>query len=68
MDRAASAQRGRHRGAHRDPLGVRFTVLWGLGHVAALVLLGTVAQHQLGAEHQYAAPPARAVPDREPTA
>ncbi|WP_327064153.1 hypothetical protein OG715_19460 [Kitasatospora purpeofusca] len=68
MERAASAQRGRHRGAHQDPLGVRFTVLWGLGHVAALVLLGTAAQHQLGAEQQFAAPPARAVPDREPTA
>ncbi|MCX4753475.1 hypothetical protein [Kitasatospora purpeofusca] len=43
-------------------------MLWGLGHVAALVLLGTAAQHQLGAEQQFAAPPARAVPDREPTA
>ncbi|MFF4926876.1 hypothetical protein ACFY4B_40455 [Kitasatospora sp. NPDC001261] len=68
MDRAASAQRGRHRGAHRDPLGVTFTLLWGLGHITTLVLLGTVAQHQLGADHQFAAPPARAVPDREPTA
>ncbi|MGW3227299.1 hypothetical protein [Kitasatospora sp. NPDC001095] len=68
MDRAASAQRGRHRGAHRDPLGVTFTALWGLGNLAALVLLGSVAQHQLGAEHQFAAPPAHALPDRAPTA
>ncbi|MFD4394914.1 hypothetical protein [Kitasatospora sp. NPDC058478] len=68
MDATANPQRGRHRGAHRDPLGVAFTVLWGLGHIVTLALLGTVAQHQLGAEQQFAAPPARTLPDREPVA
>ncbi|MFJ1703293.1 hypothetical protein [Kitasatospora sp. NPDC088346] len=68
MDTAVNPQRGRHRGAHRDPLGTVLTALWGLGHIATLALLGTAAQHQLGAEPQFAAPPARAVPDREPTA
>ncbi|KJK56032.1 hypothetical protein [Saccharothrix sp. ST-888] len=67
MAASANPQRGRHRGAHRDPLGTAFTVLWGLGHVVTLALLGIVAQHQLDAEHQFAAPPARVLPDREPT-
>ncbi|MFJ9459133.1 hypothetical protein ACIRST_29105 [Kitasatospora sp. NPDC101447] len=68
MDAAVNPQQGRHRGTHRDPLGTVLTVLWGLGHIATLALLGTAAQHQLGAEHQFAAPPTRTLPDRESTA
>jgi len=59
--------RGRHRGEHRDPLDATLAAIWALGHIAALTLLGITAQHQLGADHQSAAPPARSLPDREST-
>jgi hypothetical protein len=36
---------GRHRGAHRDPLGTALTGFWVLGHVAAALLLGTSVLH-----------------------
>ncbi|MEV7357321.1 hypothetical protein [Kitasatospora sp. NPDC091276] len=66
MDAVEHSQQSRHRGAHQDPVGRALAVVWGLGHVVTLALLGIVAQHQLDAEHQFAAPPARALPDREP--
>ncbi|WP_030061875.1 MULTISPECIES: hypothetical protein [Streptomyces] len=59
-------RRGRHRGEHRDPVGTALTVLWSLGHVAALALLGIAANHQLSTDHQVAAPPARTSPDHDP--
>ncbi|GAA2789929.1 hypothetical protein GCM10010505_17180 [Kitasatospora aburaviensis] len=68
MDAAVIPKRGRHRGGHSDPLGTALAVLWRLGHIVTLALLGSVAQHQLGAEQQFAVPPARALPDGESVA
>jgi hypothetical protein len=65
MDAALNQQRGRHRGAHRNPVGTALTALWGLGNIVALLLLGIATQHQLGAEHEVSAPPVRSLPDHE---
>lgn len=67
-DTCNPVRKGRHRGEHRDPLGTALATLWVLGHIATLTLLGITAQHQLGAEHQSAAPPSRSLPDRTPAA
>lgn len=59
-------RRGRHRGEQRDPLGAALAALWALGHIVTLTLLGIIANDQLGAVHQSAAPPARSSPTARP--
>ncbi|MEV8323534.1 hypothetical protein [Kitasatospora sp. NPDC056731] len=66
MEAVERPHQGRHRGAHRDPVGTALTVLWGLGHVITLALLGATADHQLSTDHPVAAPPARSLPDHDP--
>ncbi|KIQ62853.1 hypothetical protein TR51_28515 [Kitasatospora griseola] len=68
VDNPYQAHGGRHRGEHRDPVARALTVLWGLGHIITLAVLGIAADHQLSADHPVAAPPARAFPDRDPLA
>ncbi|WP_033258417.1 MULTISPECIES: hypothetical protein [Kitasatospora] len=68
MEAVERPHHGRHRGDHRDPVGTALTVLWGLGHLVTLALLGVAADHQLSADHPVAAPPAQALPDHDTTA
>ncbi|MEO3780949.1 hypothetical protein ABGB16_29940 [Micromonospora sp. B11E3] len=44
------------------------TGLWGLGHLATLVLFDRTANHQLRADHPIAAPLARPLSDHNPAA
>lgn len=65
-ERPHQSRQGRHRGAHRDPVGTALTALWGLGHVVTLALLGVATDHQLSTDHPVAAPPPRSLPDHDP--
>ncbi|MFJ1797160.1 hypothetical protein [Kitasatospora griseola] len=66
IKRTYQAQQGRHRGARHDPMGTALTVLWAVGHLATLALLGVAVDHQLSADHLGVAPLARALPDHDP--
>ncbi|MEV7118258.1 hypothetical protein [Kitasatospora griseola] len=67
VDNPRRIYRGNHRGEHRDPVARALAVLWGLGHIVTLAVLGIATDHQLSADHSVAAPPARALPDSGPT-
>ncbi len=63
---AVQGQYKNHPDRHRDPARTLLTALCGLGHLAAVVLLGTTADHQLSTDRSIAAPPARTLPDHDP--
>jgi hypothetical protein len=49
---------GVHRTADRDPLSCVLPLLWALGHLIALVLMGVTVNNQLSSDHLGPAPAA----------